>query len=99
MVEDGRITGPSGKEVLAAWVATGVDPASIVRERGLDSVAGTGELEALVDQVLAANGDKVAQYRAGKTGLLGFFVGQVVKASQGKASPPAVQALLADKLR
>jgi glutaminyl-tRNA synthetase len=98
LVEDGRITGSAGKEVLAAVVATGADPAAIVKERGLDAVADTGALAALVDQILAANADKVAQYKGGKTGLLGFFVGQVVKASQGKASAQAAQALLTEKL-
>jgi glutaminyl-tRNA synthetase len=98
LVEDGRITGTAGKEVLAALVATGADPATVVKERGLETVADTGALAALVEQVLAANPDKVAQFRGGKTGLLGFFVGQVVKVSQGKASPQAAQALLTEKL-
>jgi Asp-tRNA(Asn)/Glu-tRNA(Gln) amidotransferase B subunit len=98
LVEDGRITGSAGKEVLAAVVATGADPAAVVKERGLDAVADTGALAALVDQILAANADKVAQFKGGKTGLLGFFVGQVVKASQGKASAQAAQALLTEKL-
>jgi glutaminyl-tRNA synthetase len=92
------LPGPAAKEVLAEVVRTGKDPRAIVAERGLDAVADTGELDRLVDDVLGKNPDKVAQYKGGKTGLLGFFVGQVVKASGGKADPQAVSKLIGARL-
>ena len=77
----------------------GGDPGQIIAERGLAQVSDEGAITAIVDEVLAGNGDKVAAYRGGKTALFGFFVGQVVKASQGKANPQVVQKLLAERLR
>ena len=98
LAESGRIAGPAAKEVLAEVVRTGADPRTIVAARGLEAVADAGELAQLVDDVLGKNPDKVAQYRGGKTGLLGFFVGQVVKASGGKANPQVVSKLVGEKL-
>jgi aspartyl-tRNA(Asn)/glutamyl-tRNA(Gln) amidotransferase subunit B len=97
-VESGAISGPAGKEVFAVLVGEGGDPDQIIAERGLAQVSDEAAIAALVDEVIAANGDKVAAYRAGKTQLLGFFVGQVVRASRGKANPQVVQKLLADRL-
>ena len=76
----------------------GGDPGRIIAERGLAQVSDEGTIIAILDEVLARNPDKVDQYRGGKTALLGFFVGQVVKASQGKANPRVVQKLLAERL-
>jgi glutaminyl-tRNA synthetase len=98
MSESGGLNGPAAKEVLVEMVRTGNDPRAIAAERGLDAVADTGELTRLVDEVLVKNPDKVAQYKGGKTGLLGFFVGQVVKASGGKANPQAVSKLVGQRL-
>ena len=97
-VDRGEIAGAAGKEVFAELVERGGDPAAIIAERGLAQVSDEGAVAQLVDQVLAANADKVDQYRAGKTALFGFFVGQVVKASQGKANPQVAQKLLAERL-
>ncbi|MDP1803595.1 MAG: hypothetical protein Q8K72_00370, partial [Acidimicrobiales bacterium] len=97
-VERGEIAGAAGKEVFAELVERGGDPAAIIAERGLAQVSDEGAVARLVDEVLAANADRVDPYRAGKTALFGFFVGQVVKASQGKANPQVAQKLLAERL-
>ena len=78
---------------------TGRDPKSIVEERGLEQVSDTGEIEVVVDRILAERADMVAEYRAGKTKLLGFFVGQAMKATGGKANPKTVNEILRAKLR
>jgi len=69
-----------------------------VDEKGLRQVTDTSAIEAVIDQVMAANADKVAEYRSGKDKLFGFFVGQTMKASGGKANPAAVNELLKRKL-
>ena len=66
------------------------DPAAVVEERGMKQVSDTGAIEAVVDAVLAANPDKVAQYQGGKTGLIGFFVGQCMKEMRGQGNPKPV---------
>ena len=97
-VDRGEITGAAGKEVFAELVERGGDPVAIIAERGLAQVSDEAAVARVVDEVLAANPDKVEQYRGGKTALFGFFVGQVVRASQGKANPQVVQKLLAERL-
>ncbi len=97
-VNSGEITGVGAREVFAEMVRHGGDPRAIISERGLAQVSDEGAIGGIVDEVLAANPDKVNQYRTGKTGLLGFFIGQVVKSSAGKANPQVVQQLLADRL-
>jgi aspartyl-tRNA(Asn)/glutamyl-tRNA(Gln) amidotransferase subunit B len=92
---DGTISGRLAKEVFAAMVETGKRPATIVEEKGLRQVTDTGAIDAAIAAVMAAQADKVAEYRAGKDKLFGFFVGQVMKATQGKANP----ALLNERLR
>jgi aspartyl-tRNA(Asn)/glutamyl-tRNA(Gln) amidotransferase subunit B len=77
---------------------TGKAPAAIVEERGLRQVTDTGQIEREIDAVLAAQAAKVAEYRSGKDKLFGFFVGQVMKATQGKANPAVVNELLKKKL-
>jgi glutaminyl-tRNA synthetase len=96
--ESGAITGPAAKEVFAELVERGGDPARIIADRGLDQVADEGALAAIVDRVVAENPDSVERFRAGKTALLGFFVGQVLKASDGKADPQVVRKVLAERL-
>jgi glutaminyl-tRNA synthetase len=98
LLEAGTITGPAGKDVLAELCAHGGDARAIVESRGLAALADTGALEAIVDDVMAKNAAKVAEYRAGRTGLVGFFVGQVVRAAGGKASPQLVQEVVTKKL-
>ena len=97
-VEGGRITGAAGKEVLAELVERGGDPERIIADRGLAQLSDEGAVAEIVERVLAENADKVDQYRAGKTALFGFFVGQVVRASHGKANPQVAQKLLAERL-
>jgi len=92
------ISSAVAKEVFAVLMAEGGDPKSIVAARGLEQVSDAGAIEPIVAEVLAAHGDKVEQYRSGKTGLLGFFVGQVMKQSGGKANPEMVKKLLTDSL-
>ena len=93
-LDSGQITGTAAKEVFAEMVGRGGDPQQIIAERGLDQVIDDAALSGIIDEVLAANPAKVEQYRAGKTGLIGFFVGQVIRATQGKADPQAIQSLL-----
>ncbi|MEA2973864.1 MAG: glutaminyl-tRNA synthetase [Actinomycetota bacterium] len=98
-VESGQITGAAGKEVLAEMVERGRTPERIIAERGLAQVSDEGAIASLVDEVVAANPDKLAAYLDGKTALFGFFVGQVIRASRGNANPQVVQKLLTERLR
>ncbi len=98
LVEAGEISAAAGKDVFSEMIADGGEPAAIVERRGLRQVSDTDALGAIVDSVIDANADKVALYRGGKTGLLGFFMGQVMRASQGKANPGLVNTLLTEKL-
>jgi aspartyl-tRNA(Asn)/glutamyl-tRNA(Gln) amidotransferase subunit B len=96
---DGRtISGKIAKDLFEEIYAGGGDPAELVRQRGLTQVTDEGPILSAIDAVLAASADKVAAYRAGKTGLLGFFVGQVIKATGGKADPSLVNRLLKERL-
>ena len=98
LIADGTISGRLAKEVFAEIVATGADAATIVEAKGLRQVTDSGSIEAAIDAVLAAQVDKVAEYRAGRDKLYGFFVGQVMRATQGKANPALVNELLTRKL-
>jgi glutaminyl-tRNA synthetase len=98
LVDAGTITGAVGKKVFAEMLATGDRPRQIVERRGLEQVGDAGELAPVVARVLAAEADNVAAYRAGKTALMGHFVGQVMKATRGRANPRLVQELLRDEL-
>ena len=97
LIGHGTISGKIAKEVFDILWTEGGDPAEIVASRGLKQVTDTGAIEKLVDDVIAANPDKVADAKT-KPAVLGWFVGQVMKASGGKANPPAVNALLRAKL-
>jgi len=79
-------------------IATGVDAAAIVEAKGLRQVTDSGAIEAAIDAVLAAQAEKVAEYKAGRDKLYGFFVGQIMRATQGKANPALVNELLRKKL-
>ena len=98
LIEDGTISGKIAKDVFADMFETGKDAATIVEEKGLKQVSDSGAIEAMIDEVIAANGDKVEEYRGGKDKLFGFFVGQVMKASKGQANPGIVNQLLRAKL-
>jgi aspartyl-tRNA(Asn)/glutamyl-tRNA(Gln) amidotransferase subunit B len=87
---DGTLSGPLAKQVFEIMLETGEMPGAIVEARGLRQVTDTGAIDAAIAAIIAANADKVAQYKAGKEALFGFFVGQTMKAMAGKASPAAV---------
>ena len=94
LIDAGRITAGSAREVFAEMARTGERPEAIMRARGLEAVSDTGELERLARGVIEANAGQVAKYRAGEVKLLNFFVGQVMKASGGKADPAALREIL-----
>ena len=98
LITDNTISGKIAKDVFAEMYATGKDPAAIVQEKGLKQVTDTGAIEKIVDEVLAENPGNVAEYKAGKDKMFGFFVGQVMKKSQGKANPAIINELLKKKL-
>jgi len=94
LVADGTLSGTLAKQVFEIMVDTGEDPGRIVEERGLKQTSDTGAIEAVIAEVMAANTDKVAEYRGGKDKLFGFFVGQTMKAMGGKGNPAMVNELL-----
>ena len=98
LLADGTINGRIAKDVFEAMVETGESPGAIVEARGLRQVTDTGAIDAAIAAVIAANGDKVAQYRAGKDKLFGFFVGQVMKATSGKGNPALINEALRARL-
>ena len=98
LMADSTINGRIAKEVFEAMVETGAAPGEIVEQRGLRQVTDTGAIDAAVDAVLAANPDKLAEYRGGKDKLFGFFVGQVMKAMAGKGNPALVNTALRAKI-
>ncbi|MDB5370761.1 MAG: gatB [Roseomonas sp.] len=98
LLKDNTLSGKLAKEVLEVMVDTGRPPAEIVEQRGMRQVTDTGAIEAVIDDVMARNADKVAEYRGGKDKLFGFFVGQTMKAMQGKGNPTLVNDLLKRKL-
>lgn len=99
LISDSTISGKIAKDVFAEMFNSGKDPAAIVDEKGLKQVTDTGAIEKVIDEVLAANPDKVAEFRSGKDKLFGFFVGQVMKTSGGKLNPAAVNDILTAKLK
>ena len=94
----GTINGPTLKELLPEIFEKGGDPEAIVKERGLGAVSDASALEAFVEQAIAANSKSVADFKAGKKAAAGFFVGQVMKLSKGKADPKVVGKLVAERL-
>jgi aspartyl-tRNA(Asn)/glutamyl-tRNA(Gln) amidotransferase subunit B len=94
LVADGTLSGTLGKQVFEIMLETGQNAGAIVEERGLKQTSDTGAIEAEIAKVMAANADKVAEYRGGKDKLFGFFVGQTMKAMAGKANPQVVNELL-----
>jgi aspartyl-tRNA(Asn)/glutamyl-tRNA(Gln) amidotransferase subunit B len=98
LVADGTISGTIAKQVFEIMIESGEAPSQIVESRGLKQTSDTGAIDSEIDEVLAANADKVAQYKGGKEALFGFFVGQTMKAMQGKANPQLVNERLRAKL-
>ena len=94
LVADGTISGSIAKQVFEIMLETGQAASAIVEEQGLKQTSDTGAIEAGIAKIMAANEDKVAEYRSGKDKLFGFFVGQTMKAMQGKANPQIINDLL-----
>ncbi len=97
-IEEGVISGKAAKEVLDYLLENGGDIDDVIEKLGLKQVSDTGALEALIDEILNANADKVAEYKSGKDKLFGFFVGQAMKASKGSANPQTLNEILQAKL-
>jgi len=98
LISDGTLSNRLAKEVFEIMFETGDDPEKIVEERGMKQVTDTGAIEAAVDDAIAAGAAQVEQYKGGNEKVLGWFVGQVMKATQGKANPQAVNEILRKKL-
>jgi len=98
LIDDGTISGRIAKDVFSRMLASGEEAATIVKREGLTQVADAGALEALVDQAIAGNPKVVADFKAGKTAAGKALVGQVMKASGGKANPGMVDRLVQEKL-
>ncbi|TAN24303.1 MAG: Asp-tRNA(Asn)/Glu-tRNA(Gln) amidotransferase subunit GatB [Acidobacteria bacterium] len=98
LIDEGAISGKMAKDVFAAMLAQHEPPRKLVESMGMKQISDTGALDKIIDGVVAAHPQQVAQYRAGKTSLLAFFVGQVMKASRGQAAPALVNELLKKKL-
>jgi aspartyl-tRNA(Asn)/glutamyl-tRNA(Gln) amidotransferase subunit B len=99
LIDEEKISGKQGKDVLVEMFKTGKGALTIIQEQGLVQVSDAGEIDVLIDEVIASNPDQLASYRSGKEALLGFFVGQVIKASKGKANPKIVNERLREKLK
>lgn len=97
-IDQGEISGKIAKTVFEEMFLTGKNPAEIIKEKGLVQISDTGAIEGAIDKVIAANPSQVADYKAGKVKLLGFFVGQVMKETQGQANPGMVNELVKKKL-
>ena len=98
LLADDTISSKQGKEVLAALIGEGIDPEEYVKSHGMEQTTDTGAIEAIVDELMAANPDKVEAYRGGKTGLQGFFMGQVMKQLGGQGNPKVISTIVTEKL-
>ncbi|NNF65886.1 MAG: Asp-tRNA(Asn)/Glu-tRNA(Gln) amidotransferase GatCAB subunit B, partial [Gammaproteobacteria bacterium] len=97
-IDDNTISGKLAKQVFEAMWAGEGDADAVIDARGLKQITDSGEIASIIDEIIAANPGQVEQYRSGKERLFGFFVGQVMKATQGKANPQQVNELLKKKL-
>ncbi len=98
-IQDKTVSGKLAKQVFEAiWNGEG-DADAVIEAKGLKQITDTGAIEAVVDEIMAANSAQVEQFRSGKEKVFGFFVGQVMKATKGKANPQQVNALLKAKLK
>ena len=98
LIDDKTISGKIAKEVFQAMLDSGVKPGTYIEEKGLKQVTDGSQIEPIIDAILEKNPGQVAQYKDGKTKLIGFFVGQVMKETQGKANPGLVNDILKKKL-
>jgi aspartyl-tRNA(Asn)/glutamyl-tRNA(Gln) amidotransferase subunit B len=99
LIDQDKINGKIAKVVFEAMLNSNKTPQQIVSEKGLEQVSDAGSIEAAIDQVLSANSKQVEQYRSGNDKVFGFIVGQIMKATQGKANPQKVNEILRDKLK
>ena len=97
-INEREISGKMAKDIFAKMIATGRSPQEIIDSEGLRQISDTGALEKIIDEVIAANSKQVEQYKSGKTTVIGYLVGQVMKVSKGQANPAAVNELLKAKL-
>nr|NIP81968.1 glutamine--tRNA ligase [Gemmatimonadota bacterium]NIQ57570.1 glutamine--tRNA ligase [Gemmatimonadota bacterium]NIU77736.1 glutamine--tRNA ligase [Gammaproteobacteria bacterium]NIX46883.1 glutamine--tRNA ligase [Gemmatimonadota bacterium]NIY11236.1 glutamine--tRNA ligase [Gemmatimonadota bacterium] len=98
LLEDGTLSSRAGREVLAEMADTGASAGEVVDRKGLRQISDASALEPVVDRVIAAHPDEAADYRAGRTALLGFFMGQVMRETGGKANPELAKELLRGRL-
>ena len=98
LIDDGKISGKIAKDILPKMFETGDTAEAIAAREGLQQISDTGAIEKIIDEVIAANPKQVEQYRSGKQAVIGFLVGQVMKASRGQADPAVVNTLLKGKL-
>jgi aspartyl-tRNA(Asn)/glutamyl-tRNA(Gln) amidotransferase subunit B len=99
LIGEGKISGKLAKEIFIKMLESGDAPEAIMKREGLEQISDEGALAKIIDDVIAANPKQLEQYRGGKTTVMGFFVGQVMKASRGQADPAAVNKLMQEKLR
>ena len=98
IIENGTISPRMAHDIFAELFASGASPEQFVKDRGLVQVSDTGELEGIINEVIAENPSEAEEFRSGKTKLMAFFVGQVMRKTKGKANPALVNALLQKKL-
>ena len=97
-IEDGTISGKIAKDIFEKMWSSGKEVDAIIKDESLEQVTDNKEIESMIDEVIESNPEQLQQYRSGKDRLFGFFVGQVMKASQGKANPRQVNDILKSKL-
>ena len=98
LIKDGTISGKIAKEIFPIMMENNSDPEQIVKEKNLIQISDTSEIEAIIQKIIDANAEQVEEYRSGKEKVFGFFVGQVMKESKGKANPKLVNEILKKKL-
>jgi glutaminyl-tRNA synthetase len=98
MIDDETISNKIAKSVFEEMAISGEDPMQIVQAKGLIQISDPTIIEPIIDEIIAKNQDNVAKFKEGNTNLLGFFVGQVLKMTGGKANPSVVNELVAQKL-
>jgi aspartyl-tRNA(Asn)/glutamyl-tRNA(Gln) amidotransferase subunit B len=98
LVEDGTVSGSMGRKVLGQMIDSGKTAREIIEKEGLSQVQDSDELNAWVDAVMEENSEEVERYRSGETRLMGYFVGQTMQKSRGRADPKAISALLRGRL-
>jgi aspartyl-tRNA(Asn)/glutamyl-tRNA(Gln) amidotransferase subunit B len=99
LIGEGKISGKLAKEIFIKMFESGDAPETIMKREGLEQISDEGALAKIIDDVIAANPKQMEQYRGGKTTVLGFFVGQVMKASRSQADPATVNKLMQERLK